>query len=65
MQQIPDLIGYTLQRAEKKLKEMQIDYVLKETSPPRRDVGGEEKRVIRCLFENGRAVITWCNYSWN
>ena len=64
-QQIPDLTGYRLQSAEDLLKEMQVDYVLKETSPPRRDVGGDEKRVVRCLFRNGQAELIWCNYSWN
>lgn len=65
MNQMPDLTGYLLSKAEDVLKELQIDYILKETSPPRRDVGGEEKRVVCCLMKENQAVVIWCNYSWN
>ena len=62
MNRIPDLTGYLQEDAEKILKEAGIEYVVSETSSPRNDVEGEEKRVVRQVVKDEVINITLCRY---
>ncbi|MBQ4340639.1 MAG: PASTA domain-containing protein [Firmicutes bacterium] len=62
MDRIPDLTGYLQEDAENILKEAGVEYVISETSSPRNDVEGEEKRVVRQVVKNEVVNITLCRY---
>lgn len=58
----PDLTGYIIEDAENILKEAGISYIISETSSPRNDVEGTEKRVVRQVAENDILRLTLCRY---
>lgn len=62
MTAVPDLTGYLMEEAEIILKEAGISYIFSETSSPRNDLEGEEKRVVRQVEDNGVLNITLCRY---
>lgn len=62
MTAIPDLTGYLLEDAEKILNEAGVNYIVSETSSPRNDVEGDEKRVVRQVVKNEVVNITLCRY---
>ncbi|MDO4482383.1 MAG: hypothetical protein Q4C14_06615 [Bacillota bacterium] len=62
MTAIPDMTGYLMEEAETILKEAGADFIFTETSSPRNDVKGEEKRVVRQVEDNGVIKITLCRY---
>lgn len=62
MDRIPDLTGYLIEDAEKIIKEAGIEFIVEETTSPRNDVEGEEKRVVRQVVKDGVINITLCRY---
>jgi len=59
---IPDLIGYLIEDAEKILLDAGIEYHFSETSSPRNDVEGDEKRIVRQVIKDNVLYITLCRY---
>ena len=59
---IPDLTGYTLEKAAEKLRALNVDYTVSETTSPRNDVEGTEKRVARCVVKEDTICLTLCRY---
>lgn len=59
---IPDLTGYTLEKAVEKLQTLNMDYTMMETTSPRNDLEGTEKRVARCVVKEDIVCLTLCRY---
>ena len=59
---IPNLTGYTLEKAVEKLQTLNVHYTLAETTSPRNDVEGTEKRVARCVVKEDTVCLTLCRY---
>ena len=62
MKNCPDLTGYSLTKAELKLKEEGLLYEITETSAPRGDMISNDKRVVRHLEKDGIVRLTVCSY---
>lgn len=62
MDEIPDVLGLRLQKAEEILDAAGISYRLKEITPPpgRRQGGSEEIRVVRQSSEEGCEILLIC-----
>ncbi len=63
MERIPDLTGYREEEAVEILRQLGIACHITETTSPRNDVGGHERRVARCLVKEDKTVhLTLCRY---
>ncbi len=62
MTDLPDLTGYLMEDAEEILKNAGVRYAFTETSSPRNDVDGDEKRVVRQVISGDVVNVTLCRY---